>query len=122
MNDPSHSASQTELAQLRTRVTELEQALVMSQENEARLQFIVEGSNDGAWDWNMVTNEAFLSPRWFEMFGYAPNELPNNADTWFNSLHPDEAAWSVQTASAHQLPILGTSFGKSLIPLEPDRT
>lgn len=96
MNDPSHAASQTELAQLRTRVTELEQALAMSQENEVRLQFIVEGSNDGAWDWNMVTNKAFLSPRWFEMFGYAPNELPNNADTWFGSLHPDEAAWVAQ--------------------------
>lgn len=91
-------------ARLHERVAELEQMLVAAQarvqaleESETRLRFVVEGSSDGAWDWNLVSNEAFLSPRWFEMIGYGPEELPNNANTWFERIHPDDVA-SVQQA------------------------
>lgn len=83
---------------LQQRIAELEAALAACAQRErelrdqtTRLQYIIDGSSDGAWDWDLVTNEAFLSPRWFEMLGFAPNELPNTADTWFSLLHPDDA-------------------------------
>jgi len=47
---------------------------------------------DGLWDWNAVTQEWYLSPRWKEMLGYDDDELANDYATWHERLHPDEAA------------------------------
>jgi PAS domain S-box-containing protein len=57
-------------------------------ESQERLQFILEGSNDGAWDWNIADNMAYLSPRYKEMLGYAPDELPNTPESWTHMIHP----------------------------------
>lgn len=53
-------------------------------------EFAIEGSNDGIWDWNLITNELFLSRRWKEMLGYDDNELPNTYNTFDSLLHPDD--------------------------------
>lgn len=42
----------------------------------------LESSLAGFWDWNMVTNEEYLSPRFKEMFGYADNEMENTPEAW----------------------------------------
>lgn len=36
----------------------------------------------GFWDWNMVTNEEYLSPRFKEMFGYSDDEMENKPESW----------------------------------------
>lgn len=57
-----------------------------------RFEFAVEGAGDGVWDWNTQTNVMEFSRLYMEMLGYAENELPNTADTWINSMHPDDLA------------------------------
>lgn len=86
-----------ELAMLRQRVVALEQELdkVCQHEhalrtNEERLRYVLEGSNDGAWDWNIATNEAYLSPRYKAMIGYQPDELPDTPESWMNQIHPED--------------------------------
>lgn len=66
-----------------------EQALRKSQE---RLQFIIEGSNDGAWDTNLVTGETYISDRYKEMLGYHPAELPDQPDLWYQLMHPEDVS------------------------------
>ena len=44
----------------------------------------LESSLAGFWDWNMVTNEEYLSPRFKEMFGYAESEMENSPEAWQN--------------------------------------
>ena len=39
-------------------------------ESEERWQLAIRGTNDGIWDWNIKTDEAFFSARWKEMLGY----------------------------------------------------
>jgi len=58
-------------------------------EDARRLQYALQGSSDGLWDWNMVTNELYLSPRWMEMLGYKENELDYNLETFEKLLHPE---------------------------------
>lgn len=42
----------------------------------------LESSLAGFWDWNIVTNEEYLSPRFKEMFGYQDHEMENNPEAW----------------------------------------
>lgn len=100
MTDAPTDASDAdkELVTLRRRSAELEAALGAAEQrvrelsdSESRLQLILDGSNDGGWDWNISTGEAFLSAGWLRIAGYGPNELPGDVETWYRLMNPDDA-------------------------------
>ena len=55
-----------------------------------RLQLALLGNNDGIWDWNLLTNEVYYSPRWKEMLGYYDDELPNIYASWKKRANPED--------------------------------
>jgi diguanylate cyclase (GGDEF)-like protein/PAS domain S-box-containing protein len=59
-------------------------------ESEERLQLVLAGANDGWWDWDLVAGQLNYSPRWWAMLGYAPDELPADADLWRRLTHADD--------------------------------
>ena len=69
-------------------VTQRKLAEVALQESQSRLELMIQGSNDGVWDWNLVTGEVYFSPRWKSMLGYEDQELKNERSTWEDLLHP----------------------------------
>jgi PAS domain S-box-containing protein len=42
----------------------------------------LESSLAGFWDWDMMSNEEYLSPRFKEMFGYSDDEMENTPESW----------------------------------------
>lgn len=46
------------------------------------LENLLETSLAGYWDWDLTTNEEYLSPRFKKMFGYEDDELPNSPESW----------------------------------------
>ncbi|MDX1285309.1 MAG: PAS domain-containing protein, partial [Draconibacterium sp.] len=65
--------------------------------NEERLNMVLEGSQQGFWDWNIATDEVKRNDRWAQMLGYFTiKEFEDNTDTWTDNIHPDdrEAAWT----------------------------
>ena len=75
-----------------------ELALCLSQE---RLALVIQGSSDGIWDWDIVTNEVYYSPRWKSMLGYADQELENHFSTWERLLHPADRERALATNRAY---------------------
>jgi diguanylate cyclase (GGDEF)-like protein/PAS domain S-box-containing protein len=73
-----------------TDCTELKRAEQELHKSEERLRLILQGSNDAPWDWNLVTNELYYPPRWWEMLGRAPGELPADQWLWLRLAHPDD--------------------------------
>lgn len=64
-----------EIVELRRQVTQLEAARTELQEREKQLKLVLEGSNEGVWNWNIATGAVRVSARWAELLGYGPEEL-----------------------------------------------
>lgn len=82
-----------------TDITARKEADAALRASEERFTLAIRGTRDGIWDWNVLTNEAYHSPRWKELLGYADHELSNQAEAFFSRLHPDDFA-RVQAAGA----------------------
>jgi PAS domain S-box-containing protein len=69
--------------------------------SEERFALAVHGANDGIWDWNLQTHEAYISPRWKEIVGYRNDELPNLESSFFDLIHPDDKPRVNQAIDRH---------------------
>ena len=59
-------------------------------ESEERYALAMRGSNDGLWDWDLITNKVYFSPRWKNMLGFQEAEISESPDEWFNRVHKDD--------------------------------
>ena len=69
--------------------------------SEERFELAVRGSTDGIWDWNILTNEVFYSPRMKELMGYCEEEFANVFASFESRLHPDDHDWVLREIDAH---------------------
>lgn len=82
-------------------ITRRKQAELELRKSEERWQLALQGTGDGLFDWNIVTNEAFLSRQWKQMLGYAEHEVDNSLEGWRQLLHPDDLEEVAAALEAH---------------------
>ena len=70
-------------------------------DSETRLQRVLDGANDGFWDWNVGTGEVLFSPRWAEMLGYDLAEIEPHIRSWEKRVHPDDLPHCQAAVQAH---------------------
>ncbi len=71
-------------------ITEQKQHQFEQERLKEQFELAVAGTNDGIWDWNLVTNELFLSKRWKEMLGYEDWEIKNEFDSFLSLLYEED--------------------------------
>ncbi|MDF2440975.1 MAG: hypothetical protein JWN98_1959 [Abditibacteriota bacterium] len=69
---------------------QLKQTVVDLRLAEERYILAVRGANDGLWDWDIVQDKMYFSPRWKEILGLGNDELGNSSQAWFQRIHPDD--------------------------------
>lgn len=63
---------------------------LLLRQSEERYALAVQGSNEGLWDWNLMTNQVYYSPRWKEMLGWEESEVGDRLEEWYERVHPDD--------------------------------
>ena len=75
-----------------TDCTELKRMEQTLRDSKERLRLMLQGSTDAPWDWNLAEPQPYLSPRWWEMLGYAKGEPGTDDGAWPSHVHPDDLA------------------------------
>lgn len=61
-----------------------------TQEIIDRYETLNKATNEGIWDYDILTSETFYNDRLLEMFGYAKEDLKDNHSWWRDNIHPDD--------------------------------
>ncbi|MYM38780.1 EAL domain-containing protein [Duganella qianjiadongensis] len=82
-------------------ISEKKQAAAALREQQQRLSRVVEGSDQGYWDWNVQTQQFEVSARWEEMLGYRPGEMDVSVGNWNQLVHPDDLPLAMSSIQRH---------------------
>jgi len=66
-----------------------------------QLALVIEGANDGFWDWDIPSGRVDYSPRWAAMLGYDHGELAADLSTWERLTHVDDMPAAKAALQAH---------------------
>jgi diguanylate cyclase (GGDEF)-like protein/PAS domain S-box-containing protein len=92
-----HARNEYALLLLLEDVSDVAQFKKRAQEAESRYELASRSTNDGLWDWDLGTDEIFLSERWLHMLGYSETDFRYTLPDWLNIIHPqDKKNFSVQ--------------------------
>ncbi len=58
--------------------------------SEERFRLAVQVTNNGIWDWNLITNKVYFSPMWKKMIGYEEDEIKDSFDAWKNHVYEED--------------------------------
>ena len=69
---------------------ELARSEVRLSERERQLERVLEGSDQGYWDWDIERGQFDVSDRFITMLGYRPGELDLSLERWPELVHPED--------------------------------
>ena len=86
-------------------IIRLELAAERSEEDrkraEQRFRTVLDGVNDGLFEYNFISEEIYASPEFKAMLGYGDAELPSTAQAVTARIHPDDVARAMETRRAY---------------------
>lgn len=76
-------------------LTEMENAKQNMELLKKQLEYALEGSRAGAWDWYIDIDRLDVNSRWFKIFGYQEDKIRkldyfSKEDIWLSRIHPDD--------------------------------
>jgi len=77
-------------------ITERKLAEAAQRKSEERLLLSMEATSDGIWDWNVPTDETYVSSSWYRMLGYEAGAFPQTGAAWAELIHPDDREFALR--------------------------
>jgi PAS domain S-box-containing protein len=82
--------------------TRLDEALTRARQFEERLDMLLKTSGDGLWDWNLRTDELYVSERWFQIVGGDIRARVGNVSSlWLSIIHAEDLDHVMRALYAH---------------------
>jgi len=66
-----------------------------------KLNLIGDCSADGWWDWHVTEDFEYMSPKFWEILGYDPNEMKHHPSEWQKIIFPDDLIKAKQSFKIH---------------------
>ncbi|MBF0113255.1 MAG: PAS domain-containing protein, partial [Desulfamplus sp.] len=82
-------------------ITECKKAENRLKDITLRYKLVMEGSQGGIWDWDVVNSKVHFSPRWKQMRGYEDDEISDSLNEWKSRIHPNDIDRVMATVDAH---------------------
>jgi diguanylate cyclase (GGDEF)-like protein/PAS domain S-box-containing protein len=76
-------------------------ALRAAKKSEKRYELAVDGSNDGIWDWDVIADALYCSPRWKLMIGLSADDSVATLADWLNLTDEEDRAALDEAIKAH---------------------
>ena len=70
-------------------------------QSEERLQLALDATRDGLWDWDLRTGQAYLTPYYYKMTGYRPEDVTPDFEFFKRTVHPDDLPRVLEILEAH---------------------
>lgn len=71
---------------------ELEKINSQLAEANERWGWVMRATHDGVWDWDLVYDTVYFSPRWKEMHGFDEKDGLESSKEWSERIHPEDRA------------------------------
>ena len=82
-------------------ITDLKNIEETLRKSEERFQLAVAGSKDGIWEWDIVNDMAYFSPRCQEMVGQQFETHISGMEAFVNHVHPDDITSTINAYKLH---------------------
>jgi PAS domain S-box-containing protein len=96
------------IADLKQRIAELEREndairtrLETFQQTEKQLKRVLEGADEGFWDWDLVAQTFVVSERFETMLGLHPGERDFSPEKWADYVHPEDLPKAIESIRLH---------------------
>lgn len=82
-------------------ITERKTAEAQLRISEERLKLALDATSDGLWDWDLRSGLAYLTPHYYEMTGYRPDQVVPDFEFFKLTVHPDDLPLVLEAIEAH---------------------
>ncbi len=70
-------------------------------ESEERYRLVLEGVNDGIWDWDLTKDEVYWNDRLLEIVGLPRSQFGSTMEALYTRLHPEDKDGIIRAIAAH---------------------
>jgi len=71
-------------------ITAMKQVEKSLRDSEERFRLALDATNDGLWDWDLSSGLAYLSPHYYKITGYRPEEVTPDFDFFKRLVYPED--------------------------------
>lgn len=94
--------------------TQAAQATEKLKESQERYRLVLEGVNDGIWDWDLTKNEVYWNDRLLEIMGLSRSEFGTAMEAFYDRLHPEDRQHFIQALETHLYHPASSAVGYSV--------